>query len=122
MTNRREDIVPLACFNELMQMPEKTHNTENDACIQAAEVYRFLAHYFMHEPTAAELAELAHAQQGPSPKSLGYDLLADLAKRSAQEQSELLAIDYCRLFIGPGPHLSPHESVVRGGQQHWSGI
>lgn len=85
----------------------------------AAALYAFLSHLFLHEPTLEELRELASGEQGQRLREMGYDLLGETGGQPPEKQAEELAVEYCRLFIGPGPHLSPHEAILRGEQKHW---
>ncbi|NQT85385.1 molecular chaperone TorD family protein [bacterium] len=84
----------------------------------SASFYRFLAHLFLKEPPE-ELRDLAHGDQGERLRAMGYHLLEGLEDRTPEAQAEALAVEYCRLFIGPGRHLSPHEAILRGEQRHW---
>ena len=86
---------------------------------QAARVYRTLAHFFLHEPTEEELVELDVGSMGALLRSKSHDLLEGLHDLPPEDQAQQLAVEYCQLFIGPGPHLSPHEAVLRGEGQHW---
>jgi TorA maturation chaperone TorD len=42
---------------------------------------------------------------------LGIELNNGLFKKPEKELLEDLAVEYARLFLGPGKHISPHESV-----------
>jgi len=42
---------------------------------------------------------------------LGTEGMDDLMQRSEVELLEDLAVEYARLFLGPGKHISPHESI-----------
>jgi len=50
---------------------------------------------------------------------LGSDPLADLNLKQPRKAIEILAVEYCRLFIGPHGHMPPVESIVRGEQRFW---
>ncbi len=84
---------------------------------QAAMLYRFLSHRLLHEPTTDELRDLAEGEIGESFIAMDCDLLEEISHFTPEDQAEMLAVDYCKLFIGPGTHLSPHESVVLGEGQ-----
>jgi TorA maturation chaperone TorD len=96
-----------------------TPSRETDDLRAAASVCDFLSGLLLHEPTPEQLADLGKGEQGRHLLALGCDLLADLEGLSPEEQAEALAVEYCRLYVGPGPHLSPHEAVVRGEGRHW---
>ena len=51
--------------------------------------------------------------------ALGSDPLAGLDLSDPEAAVEALAVEYCRLFIGPGGHLPPVESVVLGEGRFW---
>ena len=85
----------------------------------AVAMYRFLARSFLEEPTTDVLAELRDGEQGQLLKAMGYDLLDGLDGYAPADQEEMLAVEYCRLFIGPGQHISPHEAINRDEHQHW---
>jgi TorA maturation chaperone TorD len=42
---------------------------------------------------------------------LGAEGIDDLLQKPEEELIEDLAVEYARLFLGPGKHISPHESV-----------
>jgi TorA maturation chaperone TorD len=42
---------------------------------------------------------------------LGAEGIDDLLQKPEDELLEDLAVEYARLFLGPGKHISPHESV-----------
>ncbi len=84
---------------------------------KAAKLYRLLSHRLMNEPTAVELREFVTGEIGNSFTEMNCDLLEGLTSYTPEDQAEMLAVDYCKLFIGPGTHLSPHESVVLGDGQ-----
>lgn len=50
---------------------------------------------------------------------LGSDPLAELDLNDPEAAIETLAVEYCRLFIGPQGHMPPVESVVRGEERFW---
>ncbi len=85
----------------------------------AAGLYAFLAQRFLREPTVEDLRELRAGEQGRLLRSMGHDLLSCLHGQSLEECARELAVEYCRLFVGPGPHVSPHEAVMRGERRHW---
>ena len=87
---------------------------ETDDLRAAASVCDFLSGLFLHEPTPEQLTDLGKGEQGKRLQAMGCDLLADLQGLSPEEQAQTLAVEYCQLYVGPGPHLSPHEAIVRG--------
>ena len=99
-------------------MNNKVNGTVDDLTLQAS-VYRILSHFLLKEVSKELLLELSDGKLGDALKSMDCDLMEGLEEFPLEKQEELLAIEYCRLFIGPGPHLSPHESVLKGEKQHW---
>ncbi len=95
-----------------------TRRQMNETALARSQVYGLLATLFRAEPEEAFLKEL----QGPGLSGvfseLGLDLGEDLQEKPVEESVEELAVEYTRLFLGPGPHISAHESVfieVDGG-------
>ncbi len=89
-----------------------------DTAMARSHVYGLLATIFRAEPTAALLKELKDPRFSGVFSDLGLDLGDEFHQKPEAELVEELAVEYTRLFIGPGPHVSPHESVhkeVDGG-------
>ncbi|MEH6651200.1 MAG: molecular chaperone TorD family protein [Motiliproteus sp.] len=76
-----------------------------------ANVYGLLAAVFREEPSAALLSSLSGPEFSAALKSLNLSLDEVTAAGSDKQIAEDLALEYTRLFIGPGPRLSPHESL-----------
>jgi TorA maturation chaperone TorD len=76
-----------------------------------SNVYGLLAAVFRAEPSAELLARLRTPEFAEVLQSLGLSLGDGFHDTPCEELAEDLAVEYTRLFIGPGPHLSPHESV-----------
>ncbi len=79
---------------------------------------RLLASVFAREPDQPLLDQLI-ARRDELTDALGSDPLNDLASDNADDTIEALAVEYCRLFIGPKGHLAPVESIVLGEGQLW---
>lgn len=75
--------------------------------------YALFAAVFARPPDEARLSDLLSSGVGALAKSMGYRGFEDLPVN--EETIEALAVEYTSLFVGPGPHLSPCESVWRGG-------
>lgn len=83
-----------------------------------SHVYGLLATIFRAEPTEALLKELKDPRMSGAFSDLGVSLGEEFFGRPEKELVEELAVEYARLFLGPGRHISPHESVhheVDGG-------
>ncbi len=91
---------------------------DNEAPKQAArkamersDLYGLLAAVFRREPTAALLRELARPELSSALGQAGLKLEAVAPDGPDDEPLEDLAVEYARLFIGPGKHIPPYESV-----------
>jgi len=90
-----------------------------------ADTYRLLADVFNAEPTAEMLDRLRQPEAVTAFEALGATFPAELERLltdSGQAGAvDRLACEFTRLFIGPGKHVGPHESLHRDDQpaQHW---
>lgn len=83
-----------------------------------SHVYGLLAMLFRVEPTNTLLKEMKEPRLVEVFSELGIDLGEEFFRRTEADLVEELAIEYARLFLGPGGHISPHESIhhqVEGG-------
>jgi TorA maturation chaperone TorD len=76
-----------------------------------SNVYGLLAAVFRAEPSAALLAGLRASEFAEVLASLDLSLGEDFRDAPCEKLVEDLAIEFTRLFIGPGPRISPHESA-----------
>lgn len=76
-----------------------------------SNVYGLLAAVFRAEPSTALLAGLKAPEIADVLASLDLSLGEDFRDAPSEKLIEDLTIEFTRLFIGPGPHISPHESV-----------
>jgi TorA maturation chaperone TorD len=86
---------------------------------QRSGVYGLLAAVFGTEPTAQLLDFLREpaARAALTPAGAG---LEDGLGSTDEERIEILATEFCRLFLGPGKHISPYSSVhMDGGSVLW---
>ncbi len=88
---------------------------------QRSQLYGFLAALYRHEPTADFLCRLREPAFSKALSNAGCRLESDVFDLLEDELADQLAVEFTRLFIGPGKHVSPHESVHRdtGGGQLW---
>jgi TorA maturation chaperone TorD len=84
---------------------------EADTALARSQVYGLLATLFQAEPDAEFLERLRDAQTAQSFAELGFSLGPGFRDLPLGRLVEDLAVEYTQLFVGPGPHLSPHESV-----------
>ena len=86
---------------------------------ERSNLYGFLACVYRREPTA----DLIHRIKDPAFLERLADAGVELRGYLERSDHELLAElgqEYTRLFLGPGKHVSPHESVhVPGGGSLW---
>lgn len=76
-----------------------------------SNVYGLLAGVFRAEPSSELLAQLRTPEFSGALEALGISLGGSFFVTSNDNLVEDLAVEFTRLFIGPGPHLSPNESV-----------
>lgn len=76
-----------------------------------ANVYGLLAAVFRAEPSSSLLSRLRDPEMSGALAGLGLCLDEDLRGSPDEQLREDLAVEYTRLFLGPGPHISPHESL-----------
>ncbi len=88
-----------------------------------SQVYGLLAAVFRAEPTEVFLKEIKGSHFSKVFAELGVELGQEFYDRPEAELQEQLAVEFTRLFIGPGPHISAHESIfidLDGSEgEHW---
>ncbi len=84
-----------------------------------SSIYGFLAAVYRQELTSELLQQMKDHRFQEVLSNLGVKLNNGFFQNSEEELLENLAVEYARLFVGPGKHISPHESVhhkKEGGQ------
>ncbi len=76
--------------------------------------YSFFAAVFARPPDSGFLSRLLSPETVAQLGSLGCRSTDDLSPD--EESIEALAVEYTLLFVGPGPHLTPCESVWRDNE------
>jgi TorA maturation chaperone TorD len=76
-----------------------------------SSVYGFLAAVYRRELTSELLRQIKTQQFQEVLSNLGVNLNNGFFHDTEKELLENLAVEYTRLFVGPGKHISPHESV-----------
>jgi len=76
-----------------------------------SNIYGFLAAVYRQELTSELYQQMKNNEFQEVLSSLGVKLNNGFFQNSEQELLENLAVEYTRLFVGPGKHISPHESV-----------
>ncbi|MFQ5936669.1 MAG: molecular chaperone [Acidiferrobacterales bacterium] len=79
--------------------------------IERSNVYGLLATIYRQEPTADLLQRLTNPPFLRALSAAGVALERDCLDRPQDQLLASLSLEYTRLFIGPGKHISPHESV-----------
>lgn len=83
--------------------------------ITRSNLYGLLAAIYRVEPTADLLRQIKHPRFLEALAGVGVTLEKDFLDAPEEQLLSDLAVEYTRLFIGPGKHISPHESVHRKG-------
>lgn len=82
-----------------------------DSAKSRSEIYGLLTAVFREAPTAAFIKEL----RGPRLSGVFSDMEVELGKAfyadPESDLAEALELEFTRLFIGPGTHISAHESI-----------
>ncbi len=79
--------------------------------IEVSSLYGFLAAVFRKEVSEHFLAQLRSAELRETLTDAGITLDDHLLRGPDQEVLRDLAVEFAALFLGPGEHISPHESV-----------
>ncbi len=86
-------------------------NTAARRAKERSNLYGFLAAVYRGEPTPEFLRHLRDPSFLQVLAAAGVVLDQDLLNLPAEELVSELALEYTRLFLGPGKHVSPHASV-----------
>jgi len=90
-------------------------NSQNENTKELAgfrsNIYGFLAAVYRQELTSELLQQMKDHQFQEILSTLGIELSNGFFKKPEKELLENLAVEYAYLFLGPGKHISPHESV-----------
>ncbi len=79
--------------------------------ISRSKIYGLLAVIFREEPSVALIKELRDPQLSGALSDLGVNLGEVFYQMPEEELVETLGLEFVRLFVGPGSHISAHESV-----------
>ena len=81
-----------------------------------SNMYGFLVAVYREPPSAELLEQIRRPAIITALASAGVELEADFRNLSESQLLVDLAVEYTRLFVGPGKHIPPHESVhIEGG-------
>lgn len=91
------------------------HDKEKQKSIAEARanIYALLSRIYRKEITPELLQKLRDKKLNSTLSGMGLDF-SDLFEKNEKKLIDDLAAEYCRLFIGPGPHIPPFESVHHG--------
>jgi len=78
---------------------------------QVGHLYGFLASLYRAELTQQQLHALRQPEMAVMLTAAGIDLQGTFWAQPDAQLLEELAVEFTALFLGPGGHISPHESV-----------
>ena len=93
------------------EAPNISHDELARSAIERSRLYGLLATVFRREPSAEFLCQMKTPEMMVALAGAGIDLGEEFETERFADIAENLAIEYTRLFLGPGKHISPHESV-----------
>jgi TorA maturation chaperone TorD len=82
-----------------------------DTAQERSNIYGLLSIMYSQEPTSALIQQIKDPVFREGLASAGIKLEEELLNQPEEKLLEDLAVEYTRLFLGPGRHISPHESV-----------
>jgi len=87
---------------------------------QRSDIYGILAIIYRQEVTSDFIEQTKDPQLAGILSELGVEMTRNFYERPEKELLDDLAVEYARLFLGPGRHISPHESVHHQRDSgHW---
>ncbi len=94
-----------------------------DLARQRSTLYSLLALVFRQEATARLIQEIRTPEMLEALLALEVRFDDDFLSTPISELIEELTTEYARLFLGPGKHISPHESVHHEREDgEWGGL
>lgn len=85
-----------------------------------SQLYGFLATAYRKEPDLEFLTEIKSPAVAAALRDAGVELEKEFFHKPEAELLLELAVEYARLFVGPGKHIPPCESLhIPGGDQLW---
>ena len=82
-----------------------------DSAKSRSEIYGLLTAVFREEPTEVLIKELRGPRLSGAFSDMDVELGEAFYSDPESEVVEVLTLEFTRLFIGPGPHISAHESI-----------
>lgn len=84
---------------------------KSKTCEERSELYSFLAGIYSKEPTKELIETLGREKSQSVIKELGFSFGKNIQETNVDSYVDELVLEYTRLFIGPGKHISPNASV-----------
>ncbi len=81
-----------------------------------SNIYGLLSLIYRQEPTVEIVRELRKPEFIQTLVELGVSVDKEFITQSDEQTVQDLSLEYTRLFIGPGRHIPPYESVHREGE------
>ncbi len=94
-----------------MNKTETEKHDHNAAARHRSDIYGLLSMVYGQEITSDLLQQIKSPQFMEAFSVLEVKGIDDLMQKPEAELIEDLAVEYTHLFLGPGKHISPHESV-----------
>ena len=82
-----------------------------DSANSRSEIYGLLTAVFREEPTEAFIKELRGPRLSGAFSEMDIELGEKFYNEPGPELKEALVLEFTRLFVGPGGHISAHESI-----------
>ncbi len=92
-------------------MDSTSYEIRGDESELRSNVYGFLSTVFAQEISKDFLDMMLNPEMKEVLTNMGIEWHVSDDKKETDQLLEELAVEYARLFLGPGHHLSPHESV-----------
>ena len=83
--------------------------------VERSNLYGFLATIFRGEPSTDQIRTIRGGEFLDALSDAGVALGDDVLDGADDALAETLAVEYTRLFIGPGKHVAPSEAAQREG-------
>ncbi|MCA9247377.1 MAG: molecular chaperone TorD family protein [Planctomycetales bacterium] len=93
-------------------MSDASSQANNDTRRAAHGLYALLSRLWLREPDQALLELLQHGDVAEACQAVAPELVAAAGQATCDD----LAVDFCRIWLGPTDHLPPFQSVWEGGQ------
>ena len=92
-------------------MSKSAYAQQSEMSRQRSAVYGLLADLFRQEISYDLLEQVKAPAFAGVLAGLGATEMIDFLQKPSEGMLDDLAVEYTRLFLGPGKHVSPHESV-----------